>query len=110
MSEEREESVVDLGDPKYVRDRARAAKGYEIVRAAVIKNIMSGYDGRQWMNDLLEFCNVYGELFSSDALVMAARVGSRNVGMKLVYDIQLNCPETYSQMMKEAKDRADVRD
>jgi hypothetical protein len=39
---------------------------------------------------------------------MAKAEGERTIGLQLVGQIQVTCPEQYLQMMKEAKDRADV--
>jgi hypothetical protein len=60
------------------------------------------------MFELFERCHIYETSFGFDALGMAFREGERNVGLKLVGEIQVHCPEQYLQMMKEAKDRADV--
>jgi hypothetical protein len=111
MSEPRDlDEPVDLGDERHVRQRARSAKAHESTRAQVLRNLMASLDGREWMFELLELCHIYETSFASDALVMAAREGERNVGLKVVWQIQTACPEQYLQMMKEAKDRADVRD
>jgi hypothetical protein len=99
---------LDLGDERDVRQLARTAKGRDAVRATVLRNIMASIDGREWMYELLALCHVYQTSFSPDALWMAKAEGERTIGLQLVGQIQVTCPEQYLQMMKEAKDRADV--
>jgi hypothetical protein len=111
MSEPRDlEEPVDLSDERHVRQRARSAKAHESTRAQVLRNLMASIDGREWMFELLELCHVYQTSFSPNALWMAKAEGERTVGLMLIGQIQVSCPEQYLQMMKEAKDRADVRE
>lgn len=111
MSEARDDDVpLDLGDPRHVKERARNAKARENIRATVLRNVMASIDGREWIFELLQLCHVYETSWSPDPLRMAANEGERNVGLQLIGQIQVCCPEAYLQMMKEAKDRADVRD
>jgi hypothetical protein len=100
--------VVDLGDEKYVKGRVHSAKQRDAIRSRVLRNVMASIDGREWMYELLTLCHVYQTSFSPDALWMAKAEGERTIGLQLIGQIQIHCPEQYLQMMKEAKDRADV--
>jgi hypothetical protein len=110
MSEEREPEVPDLGDEKYVRQRTRTAKTRDNIKATVLRNIMASVDGREWMFELLTQGHVYDTSFSPEPLWMAFWEGQRSLCLHLVAQIQTACPEQYLTMMKEAKDRTDVRD
>ena len=118
MSEAHEPSVsepvdgetIDLGDERYVKQRKRSARAHENTRAQVLRNLMASIDGREWMFELLELCHVYKTSFAYEPVAMAFMEGERQVGLHLIGQVQIACPESYLQMMKEAKDRADVRD
>jgi hypothetical protein len=100
----------DAGDERQVKQKARSAKARENIRAQVLRNIMASIDGREWMFYLLEICNIHDSNFASDAMLMAFWEGKRHVGMQIMKQLQIVCPEQYLQMMKEVRDRADVRD
>jgi hypothetical protein len=103
------EEPLDLSDERHVRQRSRNVKARENTQAQVLRNLMASIDGREWMYELLALCHVYQTSFSADALWMAKAEGERTIGLQLIGQIQVSCPEAYLQMMKEAAERADVR-
>ena len=71
---------------------------------------MSTTAGRTWFHDLLEFCHLFSDPFTGDALHEAYRKGERNVGLRIFADILAHCPDSYVQMMKEANGRRILND
>ena len=62
--------------------------------------IMSSVPGRRYMFGLIEFCGVYKTSFTGDDRTFFLE-GSRNVGLKVLSDIQESCAEFYTKMIEE---------
>lgn len=91
----------DAGDPDHVRDRARKAKRRDRAHDAVLGALMERAEGRAWLWELLGFCGVFQSSFAPNALEMARREGQRNVGLRLLAEINRVAPDGYMQMLKE---------
>lgn len=100
----------DASDPKQVRQARQWSKVAEQRRHAMLNAIMELPDGRAWMYDLLEFCGVRKNPFSSNALFMAYGCGELNVGLWVLADLMAACPDKYLLMVSERKLRDDGHD
>jgi hypothetical protein len=84
-----------------VRRREKESRQREVQRREIITSIMSLAPSRAWICDILEVCHVFASSFSTDPGQMAFAEGERNVGLRLLGDIMLHCPDKYILMMQE---------
>jgi hypothetical protein len=96
----------NAADRKDIRRREKAARINDASRHACIRNVMSTIEGRHWLWDVLGDCHVFATTFTGDALQTAFNEGSRNVGLRLLADIMLACPDQYVQAQREANVRS----
>lgn len=91
---------------KDIRAAEKEAKLAETNNREVVTDLMSTTIGRAWVLAKLESCHMFNDPFSGDALLEAYRKGERNVGLVLLADLMLFCPDQYVLMMREANDRS----
>jgi hypothetical protein len=93
----------DAGDFEQVKGRRDKHKTRELQKNAALRSLMSDSGGRMWMWDLLGLCGVYHASFSTDALVMAFNEGRRDIGNRLLAEINRldGGPELYRRMASE---------
>lgn len=72
----------------------------------MIQAIMDLPQGRAFIFDLLEFCQIGHSVFATNALIMAHQSGKQNVGLKVQGEVMALAPERYLEMLKEADERA----
>jgi len=70
-----------------------------------LDELMSLPAGARFIWRLLERAGVYRSSFSTDALIMAAQEGRRDIGLKLLAEILEACPEKYINLLKSSKER-----
>src|SRR6266404_8519575 len=95
----------DASDRKSIRKAEKAARLADRARQEVIVNLMSTTFGRAWLWDLLSSCHVFGQTFTSDPLMTAFGEGRRAVGLALLGDVMLACPDQYITAAREANVR-----
>ena len=95
---------------KDIRRAEKDALIDETMRIDFLRAAMSTVQGRVWFYEFLEFCHLFSDPFSGDALIEAYRKGERNVGLRTFAELLAHCPDYYIQMVKEANDRRTVRD
>lgn len=89
---------------KKARDRFEVDNDAELVRWA-----MSSKRGRALVWWLLKEAGIWHTSFSPNAMQMAFAEGNRNVGLKVLANIHIACPEMEATMRKEnTSDRDDV--
>lgn len=98
----------NAGDRKDIRRAEKEAQVAERQRLLYLHSAMASAQGRAWFHDLLEFCRIFSDPFTGDALVEAYNKGQRNVGLKIFADILSECPDQYLTMMREANDRRTI--
>ena len=67
--------------------------------------LMSNKRGRRIVNRLLDRTGVYRLSFHTNALQMAFNEGNRNLGNSLLAQITVLCPERYTELLNEARDK-----
>lgn len=82
-------------------DRAQLAARVEIDD---MKWLMSNKRGRRFVWRLLDQAGVWRLSFNTNALTMAFAEGQRNAGLRLLAQITAECPERYSEMLKESSE------
>ncbi len=93
----------NAGDPEQVKGRKEKLKTRDLQKKAALSRLLSEPGGRIWMWDLLGLCGVYHSSFSSDALVMAFHEGRRDIGNRLIAEINRleGGAELYTRMASE---------
>ncbi len=94
----------DASNVEHIDKRKRRAKFTESQRLTAVRGIMSVPEGRRWMWEVLEMCHVHHTSFTTNGLTTAFKEGERNVGLRIEADIMTAAPESYMQMVKEAKE------
>lgn len=100
----------DASDRKEVRKAEKAARIADRARQEVITNLMSTTQGRQWLWDLLANCHVFAQTFTADPLMTAFGEGRRAVGLALLADVMISCPDQYITAAREANARYNSND
>lgn len=99
------EKPFDASDPKQVNEARKRAGRKKRNDLDFIKAIMTVQEGRAWMLDLLNTCNIFGNpVVTGDPYFTYHNIGSQNIGKKLLQDINEAAPDEYVMMMKEAKE------
>jgi hypothetical protein len=95
----------DPNDHKQVQDRARQAKDRARDLDQAIRALMAQPDGRAWVWDHLSACGIYRtSAHASDPHMTYFHEGERNVGLRLLVQLQRACPDLYATMTKENAD------
>ena len=102
--------MYNASNRKDIREAEKAARQAELARITYLQAAMSTQQGRAWFYDLLEFCHLFNDPFTGQALHEAYLKGERNVGLRIFADIVAHCPDSYLQMMREANARRSERD
>jgi hypothetical protein len=89
-------SQVKESDHKIRRGRER--------EVADICHVLSSVEGRRFVWRYLETCKVFQSSWDHSGSVMSFNEGQRNVGLRLLADINEAMPEAYLVMMKESKE------
>ena len=100
--------MANAADRKSIRRLEKAAKLADAQRQQVISGLMSTSFGREWIWDVLSSCHCFATTFNGDALSSAFAEGERNVGLRILSDILVACPDQYIQAQREANDRASL--
>lgn len=95
--------VGNAADPKQVK---RAKSEEEFLRDQElndIRTIMSTKEGRRYMLGLLKRCNIYRNSFTGNSTTFYNE-GMRNIGLKVLGDINEGSLDLYNTMMQEAQE------
>lgn len=97
-----ERADFDPADQKQVQDRARQIKDRQRESDEAIKAFMSHKGGRAWMWEHLSACGLYRmSARAGDAHMTYFLEGERNVGLRLLAQLQRACREHYTTMTEE---------
>jgi hypothetical protein len=99
MSEEK--ALYNAGDAQQVAKAKSRQKTRSLQKKAAFRKFMSDPEGRMFMWDLLTLCGIFHSSFSVDALRCAFNEGRRDIGLRLLADINQLSPELYIRMMQE---------
>lgn len=94
----------DAGNVAHVRAAKKQAEVNDDLRRAGLAHLITTPAGRAWLYELIEFCGVFRTSFTGNSETFA-REGQRNVGLKIMADIQRDHEEAYITMCREAKSR-----
>lgn len=91
----------NAGDAEHVAKRKTSQKKRNLRKTAALKKLMFDPEGRMWMWDLLTLCGIFHSSFSIDALRCAFNEGRRDIGLRLLAEINQLSPEFYIRMVQE---------
>lgn len=101
---EEDPELYDANDTKTVNNARKKEARFRQRRKNFVRQMMQDEDGRLWLYDLLEFCNIYvNPLAPGQTDVTFHNIGQANVGRKLLVDINEAAPELYMQLMSDGK-------
>lgn len=67
--------------------------------------VLNSPEGRRLVWRYLEFCSVFKSTFNHSGSISAFNEGMRNVGLKLMAELNEASPEAYLIMLKESKEK-----
>ena len=103
MSEEK--ALYNAGDAQQVAKAKSRQKTRSLQKKAAFRKFMSDPEGRMWMWDLLTLCGIFHSSFSMDALRTAFNEGRRDIGLRLLADINQLSPDLYMRMVGENQEK-----
>jgi hypothetical protein len=96
----------NAADRKSIRRKEKAARLADTQRREVISQLMSTEAGRHWMWDKLSECRCFATTFNGDPYQSAYMEGQRAIGLSMLSDLMIACPEQYIQAQREANVRS----
>ena len=102
MTDNTAHAPFDPNDQKQVQDRTRQAKDRQRESDEAIRAFMTLQSGRAWVWDHLSACGLYRtSARAGDAHMTYFNEGERNVGLRLLAQLQRVCPNHYATMTEE---------
>jgi hypothetical protein len=95
----------NAADRKSIRRKEKAAHLADVQRREVIANVMSTTYGRQWIWELLSNAHIFVTTFTGEPHSSAFQEGQRAMGLALLADIMIHCPDQYIQAQRESNER-----
>jgi hypothetical protein len=71
---------------------------------------MSTSFGREWVWDLLSAAHMFEANTISDPRLSGIFDGERNLGLRLLSDIMVSCPDQFIQAMRESNERSSLNE
>lgn len=90
-----------MTEDEQIRQQVEAASTLQMKLADDFTAIMGTESGRRWVWHLIAETRPFQPIFHEDHAVMCVREGKRQIGLKLLQDIQTNCPHQYQVMLGE---------
>lgn len=97
--------MANAADRKSIRAQEKSAAIADRSRREVIGQIMSTAPGRAWLWDTLSTCSIFVTTHNPDPYIASFNEGRRSVGLALLADIMVHCPDLYIEAMREANVR-----
>lgn len=95
------ERAFDAGEQHSVEKRASDIKRRTKDADDLFAEMLKLKQGRRWVWALLEHTGVFRSSYRQDALAMAFCEGERNVGLRLLADLNRLAPQAYALMQAE---------
>lgn len=92
----------DPNDPEQVERRQIEAARDEMEKRQAIGRLLLDAAGRKWMWDLLVQCHVFHTEFHGENTHMTAfAIGERNIGLRILSEMNAAAPNAYAAMLQE---------
>ena len=95
--------VKNAADPEQVKKAKQKQESLNDRRLNDVREVLNSRRGRRFMWELLDFCGVFKTSFADQHQIFYNE-GQRNVGLKLLADVNEAAPEAYLLMLREAKE------
>lgn len=99
------ERPYDTSDPETVNKARQKAGRQKRSDASVVGALMETKQGRAWIFGILDAAHIYQPSFDRDPHVTAFREGERNLGLRILSEVQSSAPREYTSMIEEAHGR-----
>ncbi len=94
-------------DRKSIRRRQKAAALADLNRREVVTSLMSTTSGREWVWNILASCHIFHTTFApGQPDIVSFNEGQRSIGLALLDDILLTCPDLYLTAQRESNARS----
>jgi len=99
-----EKSLVrNAADPEQVSSAKEKVESQNDQRLNDVREVLNTKRGRRFYWSILEFCGIF-KTSNSDQHQIFFNEGMRNVGLKLLADVNEAAPEAYLLMLRESKE------
>lgn len=93
----------DASDEKQVEKAKLTSKKRDHERAVALRALLSTRPGREWIWEVLSAAHIFSTSFvRGDAGASAFQEGERNMGLRLLADLQRHAPDEFLEMQREA--------
>lgn len=92
---------VDVGERQAVKKRKSKAKRKQLRSDENFRKILKMYEGRELLFEILDMAGIYRTTFSEDAGIAAFQEGMRQVGLRLIAQIDNVDQNSYATMRRE---------
>ena len=99
---------MDLSDPVLVERAKRKQEDLEKQQMNDIRTVLSNASGRRFLWRVLEKCNAFGSVFSSDSSLMSYHSGQQDLGHFLMSEITQADENLLLKLMKDNKKGSQV--
>ena len=93
------EQVFNAGNTKQVKTREADEKAYQRKLIEDLKKVLGTTEGIRYIYHLLEECRVFSEVYSINHAEMSFREGQRQVGLKLLQEVEAANPDALLSML-----------
>lgn len=96
-----ESLVQNASSEKQVKAAGKKEKTEDIQKIKDLKDVLEIRSGRNFIWKILINCHIFSTTFNPDTQQMAFNEGQRNVGLRLLADINKHSPKAYLKMLEE---------
>jgi len=93
-------NAADKEQVKSARKKETSRRDNELLD---VEHMLASFNGRRFMWRFLQMCGMFETSFSQSTNQTFFNEGQRNIGLKLMSDINEANPDAYMTMMKESK-------
>lgn len=95
--------VKNAADPEQVKKAKQKVESLNDKRLNDVREVLNTRRGRRFMWELLDFCGIFRTSLANEHQIFYNE-GQRNVGLKLLADINEAAPQAYAVMLAESKE------
>jgi len=95
--------VKNAADAEQVEKAKQKVESRNDRRLNDVREVMNSKRGRRFMWELLDFCGIFKTSLADEHQIFYNE-GMRNVGLKLLADVNEASPDAYLLMLKESKE------
>ena len=97
------EETYNAANEDHVKKAKKRDSDSKTKRLITVQALMSRPETRSYLYSILDLCNVFRTSYDTSPNTVYFREGARNVGLKVLADINEAAPDQYMVMIKENK-------